>query len=102
MPHPRRSSWFTVRSELSPRRRALLYVGAFLLPLVVWSLISYVPWIWHPLMQVSDPGASTFLTAGMTIERQAFADENAKLVADGKAVASGVRVNPIAPRSLTD
>jgi NitT/TauT family transport system permease protein len=72
-----------------------LYVGAFLLPLIVWSLVSYVPWIWHPLVKVATPGDSTFLTTGMTIERGAFEQENRTLAATGKHLAQGERANPI-------
>ena len=30
---------------------------SFVLPLLAWSAVSYVPFLWHPLVQVSDPGA---------------------------------------------
>ena len=28
----------------------------FALPLLLWSLVSYVPFVWHPLVHVHDPG----------------------------------------------
>lgn len=90
-----RTSWFAVRRELPPHRRALLQVCAFLLPLAAWCVVSYVPWIWHPLMRVTVPGGSDFLTVGMMVERGAFADENVKLVTAGKAIAEGERANPV-------
>ena len=29
---------------------------SFLVPLVLWAPVSYVPWLWHPLVQVTDAG----------------------------------------------
>ena len=41
--------WFAVRKELSPRRRIVLAFLSFLIPLALWCLVSYVPYIWHPM-----------------------------------------------------
>ncbi len=87
--------WFAVRRDLSPRRQAVLTVGAFLLPLLVWCVISYVPFIWHPLITVTNPGGSSFLAKDMMIDRGLFAEENAKIVAEGKPAAEGYRSNPV-------
>lgn len=87
--------WFAVRRELSPRRQLLLTVGAFLLPLLVWCVISYVPFVWHPLITVTDPGGSSFLAKDMMIERGLFAEENAKIIAEGRPAAEGYRSNPV-------
>lgn len=87
--------WFAVRRDLSPRRQVVLTVGAFLLPLLVWCVISYVPFIWHPLITVTSPGGSSFLAKDMMIDRGMFADENAKLAAEGKPTAEGYRSNPV-------
>lgn len=46
-------AWFAIRQELSPGRRRLLLFLSFLIPIGLWSLVSYVPWIWHPDMQLS-------------------------------------------------
>lgn len=86
--------WFAVRRELPPRRQAGLSALAFLLPVALWCAVSYVPWIWHPLMLVNDPGGSSFLATDMRIERATFDAENAKLAAAGKPLATGVRANP--------
>ena len=87
--------WVAVRRDLSPKRQAVLTVGAFLLPLLVWCVISYVPFIWHPLITVTNPGGSSFLAKDMMIERGLFAEENAKVVAEGKLAAEGYRSNPV-------
>jgi len=96
-PAPRRRvvGWFAVRRDLPPRRRAVLTVGAFLLPILAWCAISYVPFLWHPLVRVSDVGGSDFLSKDMLVERGAFAAENAKLANAGLTLAEGERANPI-------
>jgi NitT/TauT family transport system permease protein len=66
-----------------------------LLPLLVWSAVSYLPFLWHPLVQIEDPGGSSFLQAGMRIRPAELATENARLAADGKAPAWGQPANPI-------
>jgi NitT/TauT family transport system permease protein len=91
MPEP----WFAVARDLSPRRQAVLTVGAFVLPLLLWCVLSYVPFIWHPLITVTAPGGSTFLAKDMMIERGLFAEENAKLILAGLPAAEGFRSNPV-------
>jgi NitT/TauT family transport system permease protein len=87
--------WFAVRRELSGRRQAILWICSFLLPLAVWSAISYLPFIWHPQMRITDPGDSRMLSVGQRIDKAPFADENARLVAAGQRPAQGDPANPI-------
>ncbi len=86
---------FVVRREPSPRARRWLGVAAFAVPLALWCAVSYVPWLWHPLVRIGDPGGSGFLARDMLIERAAFTAENAKLAAAGLALADGKRANPV-------
>jgi NitT/TauT family transport system permease protein len=95
MPAPSRS-WFVIGKDVSPRARRILTICSFLLPLVIWSLVSYVPWLWHPYVKVTNPGEVAWFRAGLLVERPVFADENAKLLAasPGAHLAEGVRANP--------
>lgn len=43
-----RIPWFAVRRDLGPRRNSLLSALSFILPVAVWCLVSYCPFIWHP------------------------------------------------------
>ncbi len=45
--------WFAIRKPLSPQRQTLLTLCSFLLPIAVWCVVSYVPFIWHPDMVVT-------------------------------------------------
>jgi len=83
-----------LRHELPPRRRFVLMVCSFLLPLAVWSIVSYVPWIWHPRVRVTDPGGVDYFEAGMDVDRDVFAHEAANAVKAGLKAPVGYRVNP--------
>ena len=52
-------SWFAVRKELRPKPRLFVSVMSFMLPLLLWCLGSYIPWLWHPKVEIDDPGAVT-------------------------------------------
>lgn len=84
-----------LKKELPARRRLLLMLGSFLLPLGLWCAVSYVPWLWHPLVHVTDPGEIEFFSEGMDIPIADFAAENAKAEQEGLAPATGYRVNPV-------
>ena len=84
-----------LRHELPPRRRLTLIVLSFAIPVAVWSVVSYVPWIWHPLVHVTDPGGVDYFLPGMDIDRGTFAAEAAKAAKAGLAAPAGYRVNPI-------
>lgn len=47
-----REPWFAVRRELSPKRATVLTVVSFALPLLIWSAVSYLPFLWHPDVQL--------------------------------------------------
>jgi len=87
--------WFAVRRELPLGRQLALMVMAFVLPVVAWSLVSYVPWIWHPQILVTDTGGSTWLRVDQQIDRTPFQAENIRLAAAGKNPARGDPANPI-------
>jgi NitT/TauT family transport system permease protein len=87
--------WFAVRRELSGRRQSILWIASFLLPLGLWCAISYVPFLWHPQMLIVEPGGSAMFQVGMLINKSDYAEENARLVAQGKAPGSGDPANPI-------
>lgn len=86
---------FRIQSALPHRVRTVLGWMSFLLPLLVWCLVSYVPSIWHPLIMVTDPGSVQYLQPGMRMDRQAFESEAADAKAQGQEPPKGYRANPI-------
>ena len=87
--------WFAVRKELSSRRHTFLAVMSFVLPLLVWSLVSYVPFIWHPQVEVIEPGEVDYFRAGMLVDRSIFEQELETLRAEGRELPTGTRTNPV-------
>ncbi len=68
--------WFAVRKELGGRRRLLLSVCSFMLPLLLWTVVSYTPWIWHPdiKLQISADreDVTTVFTAGDHLSKEYY------------------------------
>ena len=89
------SSWFVVRQELSPRKRSLLGIGSFLLPLLIWCAVSYVPAVWHPMVLVSQPGDVDYFQVDMLVDKQVFKQELANAVNAHKALPVGEPANPV-------
>jgi NitT/TauT family transport system permease protein len=90
-----RARWLTIRKELGPRQRAVLWLASFLSPLVLWSALSYLPFIWHPFVKVSEPGGVEYFQSGMLVEKETFAEESRQAAKDGKALPRGTACNPI-------
>ncbi len=87
--------WFAVRKELRPRPRFFVTVMSFLMPLLLWSLISYIPWLWHPKVDITDPGAVTYFKEGMLVDRELFEKESLVYKEKGETLPQGNPANPI-------
>jgi NitT/TauT family transport system permease protein len=87
--------WLGLKGELPERPRLALTVLSFVLPLVVWSLVSYLPFFWHPLTRVIDPGGVEYFVEGMEVPNAEFAKQLEKLAAEQGLLPKGVRVNPV-------
>lgn len=87
--------WLGLKHELPPRRRFVLTVLSFLTPLLLWCAVSYVPWLWHPLVHITDPGEVEYFSEGMELPRADFETEYAKAKAEGLMLPAGHRVNPV-------
>ena len=93
--------WFALHAPVPEQARWVLGMLALVLPLGAWSLVSYVPFVWHPEVLVVDPGDSAvpgtydYLAGDQRVKREIFAARNAELAAAGARLAVGHRVNPI-------
>jgi len=90
-----KSRWMAIRAPMDKRTKRWLSVLSFVLPLAVWAVLSYVPWIWHPYVRVSDPGAVASFEIDSLIDKDSFAQENATARASGLAEAKGEPANPV-------
>ena len=89
------SSWFAVRQELSPTRKKIIGLASFLLPLLIWCIVSYVPFIWHPMVIIENPGDVDYFQVEMLVDKATFNEEFNAMQRGGKAQPQGYPANPI-------
>ena len=82
--------WFPIRRDLTQGRRLALTAVSFLLPLVLWCVVSYVPWIWHPDVKIElsaeREGVTTVFTAGDHVSKAFFPEFVEAVRAENAAV----------------
>ncbi|QQT93797.1 ABC transporter permease [Acinetobacter johnsonii] len=84
-----------VARELSPQSKILLGFGSFLLPILIWCAVSYLPFIWHPQVQITNSGSVSFLQVGSRVDKSVFYAEAQNAVNAGTEPPQGNLVNPI-------
>jgi NitT/TauT family transport system permease protein len=90
-----RVPWFRLLRELPHRRRFSLSLLSFVVPIVAWCIISYVPFVWHSMRRVTDPGDVTWLTRDQLVDADAFDEANREAKSEGRRQAAGTRANPV-------
>jgi NitT/TauT family transport system permease protein len=88
-------SLFSVNKPLEPRSRQLVTISSFVLPILIWCLVSYVPFIWHPEVEITTPGSVNYFREGMLVDKTVFNAERDKAYAAGKSIPEGIPANPI-------
>ncbi len=83
-----------IRKEIGKKGTIALAILSFLLPLALWCVVSYVPFVYHPLVHITDAGGSMFCEPGDEIAKENFVEENGNLRASGERTMEGFRVNP--------
>ena len=76
------------------RPRALT-TASFLLPLLLWMLVSYVPGVWQPNVKITDPGDVAFFRQNMLIGKEQFALQTQLAIEGLSTPPSGIPANPI-------
>lgn len=89
------TGWFAVRAPLSPRRKLILGIVSFVLPLLLWCAVSYLPFIWHPQVLVTQAGDVEYFEPGMRMDRAVFDEEVAAMKEAGQTPPAGVPANPV-------
>ena len=84
-----------ILQPLSARAKLVIGIASFVLPVLLWSAVSYVPWLWHPQIMITDPGSVSYLEVGAHLPRAAFASEVADANQEHRAPPRGVPANPI-------
>ncbi len=84
-----------VTKELSQQKKMLFGVGSFLIPILMWCAISYVPMFWHPQVHITDAGSSAFLQVDSRVDRAEFYQQAQIAVDQGLQPPQGLLTNPI-------
>jgi NitT/TauT family transport system permease protein len=87
--------WLQVLKPVSPHARLVLGSLSFVLPIVAWCIVSYVPFVWHPQVQITDPGSVDYLQRGMRMDRRDFDDAVKDAESENKPPPQGIAANPI-------
>ncbi len=89
------SNLFAVGKKLDNQQRITVSIFSFLLPIFIWSLVSYAPFIWHPKVEISSPGEVGYFKQGMLIDREIFDKEVEAAINESKTIPQGTPANPI-------
>lgn len=84
-----------VIQELSPKTKLFFGLGSFLIPILIWCAVSYLPFIWHPQVEITQSGSASFLQEGSRVPKEMFYQEAQKAVDTGAEPPQGKLVNPI-------
>jgi len=87
--------WLGLKSELPHHRQVALTILSFLVPLLLWSAVSYIPWLWHPNVKITAPGDVDYFAEDLEVPRADFQREWEKVKAAGGTLPEGYRVNPV-------
>ena len=68
---------------------------SFIIPFSLWCIISYVPFVWHPMMKITDAGDVSFFQKDMLTKKNVFFAQNEIIKNKGLKEAKGIPANPI-------
>jgi len=77
------------------QQRFVFTMGSFLLPVLIWCLVSYVPFIWHPKVLIAEPGGVDYFQSGMLVDKAEFNEQRELVKQQGLAPPTGEPANPI-------
>lgn len=86
---------FVVRQKLPSRTSSFVVFLSFALPILLWCLVSYVPFLWHPMVEIEDKGSVSYFKSGMLVEKDLFQTEFTKAQTAEAELPIGKPANPI-------
>lgn len=85
----------SVNKRMEPGNRKLVTLASFGLPILLWALVSYVPFLWHPQVKVIDPGSVSYFREDMLVDKALYYKEYDKAEESNKALPQGEPANPV-------
>jgi NitT/TauT family transport system permease protein len=89
------SPLLAVRKEMPARPRFLVGVMSFAIPILIWCAVSYLPFLWHPQMEITEPGDVSYFAEGMLVDRAIFDTESDNVAQANGTLPEGKPANPI-------
>ena len=68
----RLKSWAIPRTPVDKKSARLLTFASFAIPIFLWCLVSYTPFIWHPQFAVTKPGDVSYFREGTVADKAVF------------------------------
>jgi len=88
-------SILAVNKQLPHKSRLMVSFLSFALPILTWCLISYVPFLWHPQVEITEPGSVSYFRAEMLVDKAVFNTEALKAEEAGTELPQGDPANPV-------
>ena len=88
-------SLFFIRKPLENNTRRTLFLLSFMLPILLWCAVSYLPFLWHPMVKINDTGDVSYFKKEMLVKKDVFRKENIRMKNKGLKQAKGQRSNPV-------
>ncbi|VAW99255.1 Urea carboxylase-related ABC transporter, permease protein [hydrothermal vent metagenome] len=85
----------TFKQKIKQHQGFFLAVLSFIIPLAIWSIVSYVPYVWHPKVEITVPGDVSYFSEGLLVDRDVFEREKSNVISQGNAIPEGLPANPI-------
>ncbi|MGO3634292.1 ABC transporter permease [Psychrobacter sp.] len=84
-----------INQHLTKKTTFGLNVFSFLIPILIWCAVSYLPFIWHPQVEITNAASVTYLQEGSRIDKSVFYQEAQNAMALDAAPPEGKLVNPV-------
>lgn len=79
----------------SRTKSSLLTLGSFLIPILIWCCVSYLPFLWHPQVQITNPGDVSYFQVDSRVDKETFFAEAQQVINQDGTAPEGKLVNPI-------
>lgn len=84
-----------VAKQLCPKHKLIFGLCSFLIPILIWCAVSYLPFLWHPQVQITQTGSVSYFQVDSRISKEIFYSEAQNAVNQGLTPPQGKLVNPI-------
>ncbi len=91
----KKSGLFTIRKPMAKKQKRVLVMLSFAIPILLWCAISYLTFLWHPMIKITTPGDVGYFKKEMLVKKKVFYAENEKIKTKGLRLATGEPSNPV-------